>query len=526
MATRVQMDGAEEAKRGQTEAPSTQNIMSSSHLEECFRCRFPKLEAKDYAVSAELPKLLSVLSPTIVSTFFTPEIGEVFWPAFLRGYDKCCKKTPPSLSINLLLRLFHEVRKRAEISSNLDFTDNDDKIGGHFSEENICEFLWFCWVMEHNAKFVHFCDNKMDENSLELPEIKSLVRSAIAAFSGSDLEQLHKEDLNETRMLDIEIPVQSLFSWILATIPGLAHCLPHYVQNALQRTSLGSMVAVHTSPQTEEVCSSAQNVVDSGLLTSGTAWAIALSFKPSLGGEHLMMSFMSVSHSRVLPDLLYRSSQHGKGMNRFWSQVSGYNGPILILISGSSTEEECDDLLCRRWIIGAFVNQGFENMDSFYGSFGCLFAVKPIFRSFLPAGREKNFVYSHLHPLGRVYEPHPKPVAIAFGGTLGNERVFLDEDFAKITIRHHVVDKTYHAGYLVPGQEYSTLEASVLGVEAWGLGGKVAEQEQTMFKQREQLFTEQRRKVDLKTFGNWEDSPEKIMMDLVSNPNRVQREDR
>ena len=32
--------------------------------------------------------------------------------------------------------------------------------------------------------------------------------------------------------------------------------------------------------------------------------------------------------------------------------------------------------------------------------------------------------------------------------------------------------------------------------------------------------------VDLKTFGNWEDSPEKMMMDMISDPNRVRREDR
>jgi len=68
------------------------------------------------------------------------------------------------------------------------------------------------------------------------------------------------------------------------------------------------------------------------------------------------------------------------------------------------------------------------------------------------AGKERNFVYSHLHPTGRVYEPHPKPVGIAFGGTNGNERVYMDEDFAKATVRHHAIDKTYHQGPLFPNQ--------------------------------------------------------------------------
>lgn len=67
-------------------------------------------------------------------------------------------------------------------------------------------------------------------------------------------------------------------------------------------------------------------------------------------------------------------------------------------------------------------------------------------------GKEKNFVYSHLHPTGRLYEAHPKPAGIAFGGTMGNERVFVEEDFAKLTVRHHAVDKTYQSGFLFPDQ--------------------------------------------------------------------------
>jgi hypothetical protein len=67
-------------------------------------------------------------------------------------------------------------------------------------------------------------------------------------------------------------------------------------------------------------------------------------------------------------------------------------------------------------------------------------------------GKEKNFVYSHLHPTGRGYQSHPAPVGVAFGGSAGNERIFIDEDFSKVTIRHHAVDKTYQSGALFPDQ--------------------------------------------------------------------------
>lgn len=61
-------------------------------------------------------------------------------------------------------------------------------------------------------------------------------------------------------------------------------------------------------------------------------------------------------------------------------------------------------------------------------------------------------MYCHLHPAIRVYEANPKPVGLAFGGSTGNERIFLDEDFAQVTVRHHAFDKTYQHGPLTPNQ--------------------------------------------------------------------------
>lgn len=43
-------------------------------------------------------------------------------------------------------------------------------------------------------------------------------------------------------------------------------------------------------------------------------------------------------------------------------------------------------------------------------------------------------------------------MGIGFGGMIGNERIFMDEDFARVTIRHHAVDKTYKPGSLIPNQ--------------------------------------------------------------------------
>uniref|UniRef100_A0A7N2L4U1 Uncharacterized protein n=1 Tax=Quercus lobata TaxID=97700 RepID=A0A7N2L4U1_QUELO len=79
--------------------------------------------------------------------------------------------------------------------------------------------------------------------------------------------------------------------------------------------------------------------------------------------------------------------------------------------------------------------------------------------------------------------------------------------------------RSLYAGFL-------PVEALISKIEVWGLGGKAAKEVQSSYRKREELFTEQRRKVDLKTFGSWDESPEKMMMDMISDPNAVRREDR
>jgi len=118
------------------------------------------------------------------------------------------------------------------------------------------------------------------------------------------------------------------------------------------------------------------------------------------------------------------------------------------------------------------------------------------------------------------------------------------------------VDCDFYSLFFWVMQGYLPVEASVLDVEVWGLGGEATKRQQNVYKKREDIFSEQRRKVllranlnhslctsllkcasmltifhflfqvDLKTFASWEDSPEKMMMDMMSDPNTVRREDR
>eukprot|EP00262_Sarcandra_glabra_P010806 TRINITY_DN2625_c3_g1_i1.p1 TRINITY_DN2625_c3_g1~~TRINITY_DN2625_c3_g1_i1.p1 ORF type:complete len:563 (-),score=83.42 TRINITY_DN2625_c3_g1_i1:165-1778(-) len=498
--------------------PQTNTIPLKS-LKDCFCLNISNSRSEANLLPDCFPKLLIHLGPAIVDLFLSADEG-VHWIEFLRGYIRCCGRTAASTSLNTLYKLYAAMCAKADIPLKLEFEadDSDSKISGYLMSSDVLMLLLMCWLMAQSSRILKL---PKDRATVFLPDINNLVLSALVSCSevGNDFYPL---DCNISGLKN-HISAQKLHIWALTTVPGLAYCFTHYVHDRLQMcaTSEDKLDPLVLSVSD----STSREVHNTQLLKCGKAWAISLSLRGSLSEEISRACFPSDGIG-ALEKPLYRSSFQGKGLNRFWSNVEGYHGPLLILISASSEDAPDSGNNIRRWVIGALTQQGFENRDTFYGSSGYLYAISPIFHVFSPIGKDKNFVYSHLHPTGRLYEPHPKPVGIAFGGTVGNERIFIDEDFARVTVRHHAFDKTYQPGSLVPNQGFLAIEAAILDIEVWGFGGKTAKEDQGAYKKREQLFSEQRRTVDLKTFGNWEDSPEKMMMDMVSDPNRVQREDR
>ncbi|XP_044475948.1 uncharacterized protein LOC123203584 isoform X2 [Mangifera indica] len=146
------------------------------------------------------------------------------------------------------------------------------------------------------------------------------------------------------------------------------------------------------------------NVHNNYLLSRGRAFSISLTYRTVC--EEVLKLCCPFGSDETDESLVYKSSLHGKGLNRFWSKVEGYHGPLLILVSAVSKNDHGGDASARKWIIGALTDQGFENRDAFYGSAGNLYSISPVFHAFLPSGKEKNFVYSHLHPtVDKTYRP-------------------------------------------------------------------------------------------------------------------------
>ncbi|KAF3325107.1 hypothetical protein FCM35_KLT11264 [Carex littledalei] len=499
---------------------SSDGTIPLSSLQEAFSINTSnfKSESELLQVPEKFPELLSHLGSCITSIFFKTATAGITWVDFLRGFNRCCVKTPTSQSLTRLYQLFSAMCHEAGVGKKLDFDlgeDSTGKVTGSFVPTQLVMFLWMCWVLMHSVLISR--QVKVDKGILVLPDVTHLLNSALVSSGlvGDDGDIWKVDFLAD----DKEIPVQKLQGWVSSAVVGISHSLAQYVQQKIQlcaasEESLGESVSASDT---------AAGSHDTYLLTRGRAWAVSLSLRGALSNQLLNASFSGMDDD----DLLYRASVDGRGLSRFWSNVEGYNGPILLLISAmvANSSEADNRTTSNKWIIGILSEQGLESRDVYFGSSAYLFAIDPIFRAFPPSGKEKNFVYCHVQPAVRVYQANPKPICVAFGGSLGNERILLDEDFARVVIRHHAVDKTYQHGPLFPNQGFLPTKAEILEVEVWGLGGESAKRQQDVYKKRESIFSEQRRKVDLKTFG-WEDSPEKMMMDMVSNPNRVRREER
>ncbi|KAK8944782.1 hypothetical protein KSP39_PZI007971 [Platanthera zijinensis] len=466
----------------------------------------------------EFPLLLPHLGPAVAELFFAAGKNGADWTAFLRGFNRCCAPMPMPTSLNLVYRIFSDACRRAEIACRLEFDPDDAdgmKVGGSFGASDLLMFLWYCWIMEQSPRL---WTREADEE-LILPELSHMLISAFVACGeiGDDESVWEFDQL----VVGKSLAVHKLNGWVLAMAFGLVSCFPQFL-----REKIKAIAFLRVNVKNSNISGgggSSMDINDSFLLTHGRSWAISLTQRSILREELSAASIPGLLNHR---NLLYRSSTHGKGLSRFWSKVEGYHGPLLFLFSGYSADSTNDERSKRNWVIGILTENGFENKDTYYGNSAHLYAISPIFRVLSPTGNEKNFLYSHLRPTGRVYEASPKPVGLAFGGVGGNERIFIEDDFSTVIIRHHVVDKTYQHGSLVPNQGYLPVEAKLVEAEAWGFGGSSAQNQQDAYKKREDLFTEQRRRVDLKNFSSWEDSPEKIMMDMVSDPNRVQRVDR
>eukprot|EP00897_Mesotaenium_endlicherianum_P009832 jgi/Mesen1/8878/ME000530S08278 len=501
---------------------------------------------------------------------------EITWEEFLQGVITCCKEGSGAARLKLLLLLYSKVptlqsgtgQHSEEAAATEGERGSENELEG-FSEEHLQRFLLTCWVMSafayrasggapprRGSEVVHPAEVP-NMRAWEFIDVAPLVQGAMAACRGAADKDAPDEKSGGRSAL---LTKDQVTTWALGAVPGLSESLSKFVRARLVGPSGGQTSGQSAGSLKEDKEESFEGDVDEekkkamaeyqassspadedagitekpGLLTRGVSWMIGLSERD--GAARLLLSggCSPIESSYSPPHLLYRASLHGRGVNRFFARVEGYRGPVLLLLlcstSASSQDMPSGEAAVEgeQWVVGCMVPKGFDNKGAFYGlSGGCLLAVRPEFKPLRSTGRESNYVYSHVKVPGQGYRATQQPQGVGFGGSVGKERLWLDDEFEKVTVRHHAVDKSYQHGDLVPHQGYAPVVGQVHEVEVWGLGGADAEVQMTTYQKREELFAEQRRKIDLKKFaGDWESSPDKMMLDMLSDANKPQREER
>ncbi|GMH05691.1 hypothetical protein Nepgr_007531, partial [Nepenthes gracilis] len=218
----------------------------------------------------------------------------------LNGFDvghpsliRWCSWMPALSSLNIMFRVIAMFAEKADSPLKLQFESNDanSKTIGSISPLEMSTILWACWMMSRSSRILKPFEEK---ENVCLPDVNHLVLSAAVSCVeiGSDFDVWNSNVLG----LDVELRAGKIVMWVLRTVTA--------------SSSAAGMAPVKTC--------------ESHLLTSGRAWAVSLSQRSNFSKEILKISFhCNVNMAEV--DLLYGSSLHGKGLNRFWSSIDGYH---------------------------------------------------------------------------------------------------------------------------------------------------------------------------------------------------------
>ncbi|THU64093.1 hypothetical protein C4D60_Mb01t22820 [Musa balbisiana] len=149
---------------------------------------------------------------------------------------------PVSRSINVLHRLYAALSREAGAPCGLEFdpdADDDDKVGRSLVPGEVLMLFWICWVMGHSSRIAKMSRNAKDP--LVLPDMSHLLVSALVSCGviAEEDEHIWRSDV---LAVDKGSSAQKFQTWVLTTTPGLANCLPKYVQERIQACSSSKLL--------------------------------------------------------------------------------------------------------------------------------------------------------------------------------------------------------------------------------------------------------------------------------------------
>ncbi|KAJ0024071.1 hypothetical protein Pint_09116 [Pistacia integerrima] len=355
------------------------NLLPRRTLQQCFNLNYKNPNSEAPLVVNSIWSLLDHVGVSIADLFFVPEKGGLSWVEFVKGYVKCCGRMPTSMVLNTLLRIFCAAGTKAGLNLKLEFEsdDADCKVGGYLLPVDVLMIFWMSWTLLWDSRTRIVSEEKVD---LWLPDVNHLVLSAVMSCAevGSDFNVWDCSVAD----LEVQLPAGKFFQWAFTTVPSLTECFTKFVNARLHNcVALENALGPSISSLGDISSTKAR---DNYLLSRGRAFSISLTYRTVC--EEVLKLCCPIKSDETDENLVYKSSLHGKGLNRFCSNIEGYHGPLLILVSANSGDAHGGDASDRKWIIGALTEQGFENRDVFYGSSGNLYAISPVFHGFLPSG--------------------------------------------------------------------------------------------------------------------------------------------
>ena len=155
---------------------------------------------------------------------------------------------------------------------------------------------------------------------------------------------------------------------------------------------------------------------------------------------------------------MYSLESCGHGFATILQAITGYNGPVLIIIGAEGGG-----------VFGAFTSSQWKVSGDFYGDCECfLYRMDPCVNVYRPTGNRGNYIYCN--PSSSRSRCDGKPHGIGFGGTTDAPRLFIPESLEDVYCRAGSFDTTFEQGPLLPGDWQLADRFKIKHLEIWGVG--------------------------------------------------------
>lgn len=319
----------------------------------------------------------------------------------------------------------------------------------------------------------------------------TIITSIVTAIcKDCNTDTLSMQTLDTSSRNSIKVEIDSVLKWFSANMPLAGEVLLSLVRlnvSGKLEANANELIKknyVRVAPQPDGV-----GMEKSNLWTSALIWTM-----------HQYFRFKNIGSFK----LLYSSKVHGRSLNRFIHHVIGYKAESLFTVTTTQGE-----------VFGAFVSTPWDMSSTYWSNSDCfLFGITPILAvrranspstaSMISGGGSASANYVYFFANKKSFTG--KPIGIGFGGTIGNPRIWIDEDLAQGTVRS--IDPSFENGQLASNAAFD-----IASIEVWGSCTDYAEAQLIRERRLRDKDAERARKAGDK--AGWNEGADKFIMDLM-----------